>query len=272
MIHYFYSFTKKHINKYLVTEERFARVLKLALMCFVAMFIVAECSKDEGPPVGPGGGSLGNYKEPEMGNTYFGSILTFSGQVYKNTDKYADPYEKWNGNTTVYCYPYAYNENGDFTGKITNGQLSFTIGQPVPDYEIESLETVEYIFNNYQEFFLSQLYDNVAYSHPDVKSFIIWYLATEDYYGLAKGGYTYADQGIFAEYVFYIWVESDVRITAKGEKDKIADTFKDDIDMQLKAGWNAIYKRQAWSTEVSSCIKLGNPIGNPNLYWVIALD
>ena len=246
--------------------EKFARVLKLALICCVALCVFASCNKDENKPnpIGPGG-SLGNYKEPEMvGNASLGSTLTLSGQVYKNTNNYPNPYEKWNGNATVFSND-IYDDNGYITGKITNGQLSYSVGQPNLD---SWHNTVQEIFDGYQEFFLSMLYDDVTYSHPDVSAFILWGLETEEYYGVVKGGYSYYNQGMFEEVVFYLWVESDVRITAKGGKDNLSDTFKDDIDMQLKAGWNAIYKRQAWSTEISSCIKLGNA----NLYWIIALD
>ena len=185
--------------------EKGARTLKLAAMVSIALVIFVGCSKDEDKkpgPVGPGG-SLGNYKEPEMGNAYLGNTLTLSGQVYKNTNNYPNPYEKWNGNATVTSYYAAYND-GEITGKITNGQLSFTVGQPVPDYAIESLETVEELFGGYSEFYLTHLYDNVTYSQPDVKTFILWGFNTEEYYGIVKGGYTYADQGMFAEYVFYV--------------------------------------------------------------------
>jgi len=147
---------------------------------------------------------MDDYKEPQMGHPYLGSTLTLSGQVYRSTNnitgKIEDQYAKWNGNATVYASD-IYDDDGYITGKITNGQLSYSVGQP----DLMSWNnTVQQIFDESQEFMLKYLYDDVTYSDPDVSAFILWYLDTEEYHSLGKGGYVYANQGMFAEYVFHI--------------------------------------------------------------------
>jgi len=248
------------------------RVLKLRNVIAIAiclavtsmMFSGCKDNDDNGGNNGNGGGTGITDKEPKLENAYFGNILKLSGQVYKQSnDPTKPPHEKWNGNVTISWDDYY----GEGSGKITNGQLSFTLSNFDPN---STWNTIGGIFGDLNLFMVDHLYDDVKYEpSSEIRAFDLWGLETEsdEYYGVAKENVILTEKGMFQRLAIYIWVEEDVRLTAKGKKGEY--TITEDIDLPFKAGWNAVYKKKVWSTEdIPNIIKLGNP----DLLWVIGLD
>ena len=241
-----------------------------ACLAVTAMF--SGCDKD--PKEEDNGGDVGKIEEPAMGNPYFGHTLNLSGQVYKRIDKippFTDPYEKWNGNISQINMWHTWEGKGE----IKNGQLSFQIANPFDD--IEHLSTIPEIFEDPNEFF------NILFGYEDIKytpssgvkgyftvTLHSYYGEDDDWYDIAKisesaitSATTYMQ---INRQVIFIWVTQDVQITAKGKKDR----FFSDMDIKLKTGWNALYKREVFprNKDVPQIMQLGNP----DLKWVIELD
>ena len=242
-------------------KSNFLRNVAAIAACLAVTAMYSGCNNNDDKD-GPG---LGTDVEPKLGTANFGSTLTLSGQLYTATENAADLYKKWNGNATVYVQGTSEETGGYKTGKVTNGQLSFSIGKPVPDNRIESLSTVEQIFGGWSQFLIDNNYNDVKYAPAGVKAFDLWWLDTEEYGSIIKENMSYSDQGMFLRLAVYIWVEKDIRLTAKG-KSGIA-SYTEDIDLQFKAGWNAVYKKQVWA-DAPNLLKLGDP----DLKWVINVD
>ena len=254
----------------MLVKSSFLRNVATVVACLAVCAVMMSCSKDkdngdDGTENGNGTeNGLGVDKEPKLGNGNFGSTLTLKGQVYINTNSYPDPYKKWTGNATVYSEDF-YGEDGFITGKITNGQLNFSVGQPREN--IEYLSTLEGILCDAGQFNVPYHYDNVKVEPSGVKVFVLWGLTSEEYYGVYKENVTLSDEGMFQRFVIYFWVEKDVRLTAKGKiKDKYSST--EDIDLQFKAGWNALYKKQVWAENTPNLLK----VADADLMWIIDLD
>ena len=248
----------------MLVKCKFLRNVATIVACLAVTAMYSGCNKDKDKDNGFG---FGEDKEPTLGKANFGTTLTLSGQVYTMTENAMDFYKKWNGNATVYAYD-TWDENGDrTTGKITKGELSFSIGQPVPNSEIESLHTVEEIFGGWSQFMIDNNYDDVKYTPAGVRAFDLWWLDTEEYGSIVKQNESISDQGMFLREAIYIWVEKDVRLTAKGKKSSVG-SYTEDIDLPFKAGWNAVYKKHAWATDTPNLLKLGDP----DLKWVINID
>ena len=243
-------------------KSNFLRKVATVVACLAVTIMYSGCGKDKDK----NGLSLGDDKEPTLGKASFGNTLTLSGQVHTMTENATDLYKKWTGSATVFAYG-TYGEDGDhFTGKVTKGQLSISIGQPVPDNSIEYLSTVEEIFGDWNLFMVNENYSDVKFTPTGVKAYDLWWLDTEEYGSIVKQNQSYSDQGMFLREAIYIWVEKDVRLTAKGKKSSIGSSTED-IDLQFKKGWNAVYKKKAWA-DTPNLLKLGDP----DLKWVIIVD
>ena len=246
----------------MLVKSNFLRKVATVVACLAVTAMYSGCSKDKDK----NDLSLGDDKEPTLGKASFGSTLTLSGQVYTMTENAKELYKKWTGSTTVFA-PYTWEESGNQkTGKVTKGELSFSIGKPVPDNEIEYLSTMEEIFGDYTMLMVTTSYTDVKYTPTGVKAFDLWWLDSEDYGSIVKQNQSYSEQGMFLREAIYVWVEKDVRLTAKGKKSNVGSSTED-IDLQFKAGWNAVYKKQAWA-DTPNLLKLGDP----DLKWVINVD
>jgi len=218
--------------------------------------------------------------EPEDGGdpSSFGDTLELSGQVYlMNYDDAIEnrSYQNFTGNLAIPS------SNGG-SGAITNGILNYSIEKPT------NLQTVNAgTVGN----FLSG-WDNIQISKTNVRGFILSELsvASSNYYGLYRGNSTISmgnnSGSQTSESVAYIYVEEDVTISGAGKTETgtegaITYTYTyGNLNLVLKAGWNAVYQKMAitatWTgqienpTNANSTTTITMSLSNPSsLKWVL---
>ena len=215
--------------------------------------------------------------EEDLGKTSFGETLTLSGQIYLDDSKYdannvptSISYKEFKGNVTI-------SADGGGSGSIKDGKLAYTIGKPA------NLETIS---------FSSDMYDNLKISDTAVKSYTLSFDVTSgDYYSPSQGSISsFSRSGntisSTSESVSYMYVEKDVTISGKGKTstytyESATSTYiYKDINLALKAGWNAIYSKvemKTTYTDISDPSKGGTQtttltptLGSPSsVKWVI---
>jgi len=149
-------------------------------------------------------------------------------------------------------------------GTYFNGQMDFFIDKPALSLfkPISDIFDV-FVFNeeeNYYTFLENELalafYKSLSYSDPLARFAMLRTLETP------KGmfGREYASETQW-DFVIYVYVDRDVTITAKGATlQKWATLITDDLNIDLKTGWNAIhYHVKLSSTDHFTTINSGNP-------------
>ncbi|MDR0475823.1 MAG: hypothetical protein LBH43_19415 [Treponema sp.] len=205
---------------------------------------------------------------------YLGVEVVLSGKVYEEEYGYGDsPYKAYTGpNLTLSDYGQA----GE--GSITGGNLKYTIGTPKNPDPIET--TIRDVFGYpYSKSYGGNLAASVSAVQSD-------WLAIYDVfsgwgYELTRVNFSSNNSGYTNEKVFYVYVASDVTVSATGKTETNeynGDTreFKN-ISLDLKQGWNAIHKKSStkwiddkddpWSMASTETITWA--IKNPALKWVV---
>ena len=165
-------------------------------------------------------------------------------------------------------------EGNSFTGgsgSMENGILSYSIGTPAPA-DLQSIETLFATFVSYT----SLTYANIHYNTSGVKAAQFDRLYSEqESFSLSRqrsSATSYSYEGIS-----YIYVDNDVTVTADGTTTtQGGGTIKtNNLNLQLKAGWNAIYFK-ASVTMTSSTTGTGIQsltVGDlPSINWVVEND
>jgi hypothetical protein len=240
----------------------------LGIIAFIAVvgFAFFSCGEEDND------GDKGD-KEKSVGKVYFGDTLELSGQVVTmqtNSEDYSVEYTNFTGDRTYK----GYTTNGStYEGiidvqveieanevKIKNGKLEFTIGKP----ESKNLW-------DFSKFTVDEIggFTDKTYSKENVK-FCYLLLSDDDYYivrgklSLSRGNGKISQ---IQEYVKYIYVDSDVTFSAKG----FEDTFiYEDINLPLKAGWNALYTKQSIQIDNDKgTASSATYLSNPDLKWIL---
>ena len=241
----------------------------IAVIAIIA-FSTIGCGEDDGDNGDNGGG----------GSAFLGDTLELSGQVFE---------EKWNENWTSVSYT---NFTGNLeledelggSGAITNGMLNYSIGRPAASYLLPIVDELDW----------GEDYNNFTISNEDTKIARISNLRIKDsdsFYdvrksnstvSLSSSNYTDAWEG-----VNYYYVDSDVTISGTGktqtwEEDDFKETYTTtNINLALKAGWNAVHSRENWSvtftgsfdddwTSVTGTESMS--LANPTIRWALRID
>jgi hypothetical protein len=214
----------------------------------------------------------------DIGTAFLGETLNLSGQVYveKQNETHTGislSYQTFNGNVEEFTDRYG------GTGKITNGQLSYSIGTP-------SLSSLETIFENV----FSQDYDDFTISRQNVKGAMIWSMSTGNDTYLSKenaastSNWVGTSYSYFVESVGFVYVDNDVTLSGKGKREdfegtehgvKYTDTLTtSNFNFTLKTGWNAVYSKYSGSMTVTGSSQVSTRTEtktkkNPSLRWVL---
>jgi len=191
-------------------------------------------------------------EEEDLETGHLGNKLSLSGQVYDTEwDNNDNPiFIKINANISIDP-----EGNAGGNGSVKNGKLSFNIGTPAANNLTDINDLLETL-NAMGD------YANVKSNITSVKAYRLNNIFT-DHSQLARGninkkGNEQNGSSIYED-VTYVYVNKDVKITAKGDKEvnedddwKYTDNFKD-ICLSLKKGWNVIYQKnnRVWSTNNS---------------------
>jgi len=215
----------------------------------------------------------------ENESPYLGEEPTLSGKVYLVNDDYDNmkiSYDEFKGDLTIS------EDNLTEKGAIRNGWFSFTLVTPTYLDNIDDIIIYGKYFNNYN----NENYENMTISPSTAKGYGIYGFSSRNGYSgnLRKENTqisgTRANFNYTHEIVEFIYVNKDVTISGKGKtrnEDGIFYTRKSttkDINLELKAGWNAIYSITQTSGSMSETEELYTStttcsLGNPNLKWVL---
>jgi len=214
---------------------------------------------------------------PPPGNFYLGKTMTLAGQVYEwHFDWYTGQTTEtpYTGTDDVYsASPGGISLGGN--GKITNGNLNFTISEPpLFNYLIDEAPL---LFGGGDEegegidFFTDF---KVEPDNTRAAALMLFIMKEGDEIQLSRMRENFGGGSMTSgtyEGVGYIYVDQNANLTATGVNylDDIPVTIPD-LNLNLRTGWNAIYYREEinWLHEtIGVTVTLGNP---ENLRWVLS--
>jgi len=160
---------------------------------------------------------------------FLGATLNLSGQVWEWERDDDGNYVRFTGDRTVTS------QCGEGSGAITDGQLSFSIGTPLADY-----------WHNAESFFWWEgRFADFSISVPEARTIhLSIMMSTGERLDRSQSRFPYGDS-----LVQYLFVDQDVVITGSGRTTTgtfagtDVQTTTQDINLNLRAGWNALYSR-----------------------------
>jgi hypothetical protein len=166
----------------------------------------------------------------EIDEAVLGDTLEISGTVYRRSEGGA--YRPWlpDGEAAVASSPDIGGE-----GKLDTGAwLTFSIGTPSV-LEALTADAVNAAFTGAD----SGAYQNITISRGSVAFAVLKRLKVGGGEELEKTLWStkYPDE------VFYIYVSADVALSAEGIVPEGSDTPRENINLELRAGWNALQRR-----------------------------
>jgi hypothetical protein len=225
--------------------KRIITILGIAILVTAIVFGFTAC------PNPTGGGNSG-----EDDPCYLGLTPTLSGQVYVYSYE-SDTYSPYTGGTLTVYDPYE-----QWTGTITDGQFSITLGTP------------EYLYPFDEDFIKSFPYDytGVTVSPNTAQQCLIDRFYIKNSSSLLKMEYiTDSSNEWVHEYIYYVYVDQDLSITGEGST-YIDDGYSyilEDLNLGLKAGWNTLLGKYEESEETET-ISLSFSLANPgHLKWLL---
>jgi len=217
---------------------------------------------------------------------YLGNTLNVKGeQVWMpnyNTGKVSQMLLKFNGDRTVDVVVDLIVSDGGGnlsfivqsvgSGKIEKGILDFKVYVMDDSKLLDSDELLLYFFN---EWCLDKAgNDNISIDTADVKGNIITLIAlyqddskTIPAEGVIREGFSGTDNSLTGEYIYYIYVNKDCKITANEVKKPGLEYTFNKFDLSLKAGWNTICKSETYTTTGDSSYSM--KVKNPSINWVM---
>jgi hypothetical protein len=228
-------------------------------------FLATACPEEDGGKKDNGG----NNDNGDTGgaSAFLGDSLDLSGQVYESStdSNFLISYTEFNGNLSITA------GNGG-SGSISNGQFSYSIGVPT------GLTTLDFSNAGVS----SATHDNISFSKAGVKGLIInEFNITPGSSGQYSVSYkqTTTVQGspysITYEWVYYVYVEEDVTVSGTGKTTTVLgkQTNYGNLNLALKTGWNAVYRKQAESrpdaNQAAGTVNATYSLSNPSLKWVL---
>jgi len=236
-------------------------ILVCGFIAVILMFALIACDDGNDPNNGNGDPNGGG------GKTSFGDKLELSGQVYTVDwdDDDMPVFNKFDDDLVLKS-----DAAWEVSGEIKGGILTYTVGTPPASSLMEITSWYRYP------------YTDITISDESVKFAELPYIKVTDdtYSAVFKADLSRNVSGstisLTEERVWFMYVDKDVTITAKGSTEtEGGNTQKyNDINLSLKKGWNAIYQKQSYSEntdteEDSSTTSIS--IGNPDLKWIFPI-
>jgi hypothetical protein len=218
-------------------------------------------------------------KDDTEASPYLGNTLSVTGeQVWMpnyNTGKVSQMLLKFAGDRTVDVIVElitGYIESVG-SGKIEKGILSFHVDVMNDSDLLDSDELLILCFN---EWYLDKDgIKNIFIDTTDVKGNIITLVALYQddsneipVEGVIREGFSGTKSSLTGEYIYYVYVNKDCKITtAKEVKKTELDWTYNKLELSLKAGWNTICKSETYTTTGDSSYSM--TVKNPSINWVI---
>jgi hypothetical protein len=213
-------------------------------------------------------------EKEKSGPAFLGEELNFSSQVYVESINYQNmtiSYTRFEGDLAIDDWGFG------GTGEIEDGIFSYSIGTPDG---LDNLENSEWLLELIDE--NSIFYEEINVAGNNVNSAALWgfnVTGSSDFSFLSRKRIVVNVSGNSAsetyEIVFYIYVDDDATISGRGK----TETFEDEtyigqnFNLELKAGWNAIFMRDFISATfepenvtITKTISLSNP---SSVRWVL---
>jgi len=236
------------------------KVFGVIALIAVIGFSAAACSEpDEG-----GGGPV-----------HFGDTLELSGDVYtvEYVDDYIPKYTKFTGDLKLQAI--LSEASGEIkAGEIKGGKLTYTIGIPTS----LSLTAITGLKSTWTQ----MGFTDIVISEESAKVYYfssIQVTGSNDYNNVYKGEESGSVNGTnFSgtdESVMFIYVDKDVKVTAKGKTETEDDGSTEklnDLNISLQKGWNAVHIKESMSGNINTQVGSWTTTiskGNPNLKWVL---
>jgi hypothetical protein len=159
------------------------------------------------------------------------------------------------------------------SGKIEKGILNFKVDTMVDSNLLDSDELLLYFFN---EWYLDKDdNNNITIDAADVKGNIITLVSlykddtnTIPAEGVIREGFSGTDNSLTGEYIYYIYVNKNCKITAKKDVVKTGlDYTYNKFEISLKTGWNTLLKSETYTTTGQSSYSM--KVLNPSIRWVM---
>jgi len=238
------------------------KILVSGLIAVILMFAFIACDDGNDPNNGNGDPNGGG------GKTSFGDKLELSGQVYTRGD---GDWGKFDGDLALKT-----DAAWGASGEIKGGKLTYTVGTPPAAslMEIARFTSYDNFGDDYEGLITESRYTDITISDESVKFAQLDFIevtGSNTYHIVEKGGISANANGSTRsgtmEMVKFMYVDNPVTITAAGR----TETYND-INLSLKAGWNAIYRKDSFSENIETeevSFTSSISIGNPDLKWVL---
>jgi len=221
------------------------------------------------------GGVLTGIEADQIDDTESGVVIgaatiNLKGQVWTMGESgYYDVHFTGNREITGIYY-YDYNDYGEYVeiggnGSITNGLFNFTIGTPA---ELTNITTAFSVME-----IMDYCYSNFNISNNDALGATLDFLTAGG--TLNDGAYEVFGRmhgeilGDTFESIIYIYVDRDVVVTGNGKSfgSGVHTSTTTDLNLNLKAGWNTLYRKEVSGTDyIISSYSLNNP---SYIRWII---
>jgi len=158
------------------------------------------------------------------------------------------------------------------SGKIEKGILSFNVDAINDSNLLESDDLLLYFFNEW--YLVKDGNNNISVDPTDVKGNLITLVTqykddsnTIPIEGVIREGFSGTDNSLTGEYIYYIYVNKDCKITAGEVKIEELDYTYNKFELSLKNGWNTILKSETYTTTGQSSYSM--KVLNPSIRWVM---
>jgi len=243
-----------------------AKLFGIIAFTVVMTFLMTGCSDGGGRNDGGSDNNNNNNNNNPNGNggtTIVGAAtLTLSGQVYFDlswswsADYAKVTYTNFNGDLTIY------DDGIGGSGSITDGKLSYSVGTPNND----KLEDIDELLDFFRDPYSDVQASNMSAKYSPLVLSANGEVLYRGAYAISGTGTSYS--GTDAD-IYFIYVDRDVTITAKGDTILDSGTYESGVtykytatykavDLKLKAGWNAVSLKDEYSSTTTGT--WNNPI------------
>ena len=200
------------------------------------------------------------------GITHYGNnALSINGQqVYTrnySATKLSEMYDKFSGDYAISVLVEGGKEVS--TGTIRNGILDFTVAELHESEELD-WDDLKIFFKIVEE---GEGWENVTIDKSGIKGSLIELKTKTGDKALMREGMSGTDTSLSAEWVFFIYVNADCKITGDYWVDEVVDYTFNAFELNLYAGWNTICFTQIFTTFGRSAFYMA--VKNPDLKWVL---
>ena len=198
--------------------------------------------------------------------THYGNnALSINGeQVYTrnySATKLSEMYDKFSGNYEISVLVEGGKEVS--TGAIQNGILDFTVAGLLESEELD-WDDLKIFFKIVEE---GEGWENVTIDKPGIRGSLIELKTKTGNKVLMREGMSGTDTSLSTEWVFFIYVDGDCKITGDYWVDEVVDYSFYPFELNLYEGWNTICFTQTFTAFGRSAFYMA--VKNPDLKWVL---